>query len=130
MFKQLFVSLRHRLALLADKGRSFKTTLVIGALSLMAHPAFADLPTAIQPQGVQAGDMPGLWRALLKAGVAVIVLGIGAVAFYKIPMGALKKWEEYRDGRAEIAEVKEYFIWGSIVLVAIVAILTTAASIL
>lgn len=130
MFKQLLVSLRHRLALVVDKGRSLKTSLVVGVLSLIAHPAFADLPQAITPQGVQAGDMPGLWRALMKAGVAVVVLGIGAIAFYKIPMGALKKWEEYRDGRAEIAEVKEYFIWGSIVLVAIVAILTTAASIL
>jgi len=95
-------------------------------LALFSHPALADLPTVLTPGDADAGDYIAMLRYFIKAGVNVLVLALGAFAFIRVSGGALTKWDEYRKGRADLADMKEYVIGGSIVLVIVVALLTAA----
>jgi integrating conjugative element membrane protein (TIGR03745 family) len=95
-------------------------------LTLCSHPAFADLPKALEPGDSSEGDWIALLRYYLKQGINVLVLAVAAFAFVRIASGALTKWDEYRKGRADLADMKEYVVGGSVVLVIMVALLTAA----
>jgi integrating conjugative element membrane protein (TIGR03745 family) len=133
MLKHISLKLAAKLAALRERSvRAAKSiaTLCFGTMVMVHQSALADLPAVVAPEGVEAGDYIGLWKALLKLGVNVIVLGIGAFAFYRIAAGGMTKWREYQKGQIDLSDMKEYFIGGSIVLVVIVALLTVANSIL
>ena len=114
--RSLFRRLAARLATLA----------LVAWLGLLSHPALAELPTVMAPGDATEGDWPAMFRSFLKAGVNVLVLALGAFAFIRVAGGGLTKWDDYRKGRADLGEMKEYFIGGAIVLVIIVALLTAA----
>jgi len=117
-----------RLSVLQQLGRARNavSAALLGYVVAGHQMALAALPTVQAPDGVADGDYIGLWGALLKLGVNVIVLGIGAFAFYKIAAGGMTKWAQYQKGQIELSDMKEYFIGGTIVLVTIVALLTVA----
>ena len=58
----------------------------------------------------------------------VLVLGLVLVAlgFIYVVGGSLSKWREYTAGRAQIADLKEYFIMGMILVVFLVMLVTYA----
>ena len=53
-----------------------------------------------------------------------------AMGFIYVMMGALGKWRAYSMGRAEIADLKEYFIMAAVLAVFIVIMATYAAQVL
>jgi integrating conjugative element membrane protein (TIGR03745 family) len=97
---------------------------------LLCHPAWADLPTMVVPDDVEDGDFLGLTRSTIRVALNIVILALGAIAFYTVAAGALTKWNEYRKGRIELADIKEYVVAGSLVLAVVVALLTIANSVL
>lgn len=105
-------------------------------VALMCSPAFAALPTvpvpgeAVGGGTVADGDWLGAMGAWFKAGVIILSLILAAMGFIYVMMGALGKWRAYSMGRAEIADLKEYFIMGAVLAVFIVVMATYAAQVL
>ena len=100
------------------------------ATLILSQPAFADLPTQTAPQGVDAGDVIGMWRTYARIGFNVLILIVGTVGFISVASGALEKWRQYGKGKIELTEMKEYIVGGVMVLVVIVFLLTVANTIL
>ncbi|WP_020424728.1 DUF2976 domain-containing protein [Paracidovorax oryzae] len=89
--------------------------------------AMAALPNIPKPSGggiggaaVQDGDWLALMGAYFKAGFAILGIVLGTYAFFTVMSGALKKWKEYSEGRAQLADLKEHMIVGTVLLVFIV----------
>ena len=105
-------------------------------VALMCSPAFAALPTvpvpgeAVGGGTVADGDWLGAMGAWFKAGVIILSLILAAMGFIYVMMGALGKWRAYSMGRAEIADLKEYFIMAAVLAVFIVIMATYAAQVL
>ena len=103
---------------------------------LACSPVYATLPTipapgdAIGGGTVAADDWLGNMGAWFKAGVIILSLILAAMGFIYVMMGALGKWRAYSMGRAEIADLKEYFIMGAVLAVFIVVMATYAAQVL
>lgn len=99
--------------------------------AFLASPAMAALPAAVQPAGgAGAGDYTKLLQSYWQQGIAVIVLMVAAYAFVEVGGGAIAKFGEWRNGKAELTELKWYFLIGVVMLVTVVYLLTTAAGIL
>ena len=105
-------------------------------VALMCSPAFAALPTvpvpgeAVGGGTVADGDWLGALGAWFKAGVIILSLILAAMGFIYVMMGALGKWRAYSMGRAEIADLKDYFIMAAVLAVFIVIMATYAAQVL
>lgn len=105
--------------------------LLLFAAALAVSPAMAALPAAVQPAGgAAAGDYIKLLQEYWKSGVAVMVLMVGAYAFVEVGGGAVTKFGEWRNGKAELTELKWFFFIGVVMLVAVIYLLTTANGIL
>ena len=122
---------------LAARARDKSARLMLApAVALLCSPAFAALPTmptpgqAIGGGSVASGDWLGNMGAWFKAGVIILSLILAAMGFIYVMMGALGKWRAYSMGRAEIADLKEYFIMGAVLAVFIVVMATYAAQVL
>lgn len=94
---------------------------------LMSQPAFAALPTIATPAtgvggaAVQQGDWIGTIGAIFVAVVAIIVLVLCAWFFLQGIMGLITKWKDYSNGRAQIGDLKEYFVM--VILSSVVVVL-------
>jgi integrating conjugative element membrane protein (TIGR03745 family) len=101
-------------------------------VAVLCSPAMANLPTMPTPgtdmkgQTCAAGDWFCAMSAYFKAGMAVLGLVLIALGFLYVVGGALSKWREYTAGRAAIADLKEYFIMGMILVVFLVLLVTYA----
>jgi len=121
-------NLAQRLAAVRSKGRDL---MLAPAVALMCSPVMA-LPTLPAPgtdmQGrtCAAGDWMCSMSAWFKAGLVVLGLVLLGLAFLYVVGGALSKWREYTAGRAQIADLKEYFIMGMILTVFLVILITYA----
>lgn len=99
---------------------------------VMCSPALAALPTMPTPgtdmngATCAAGDWMCAMSAYFKAGMAILGLVLVALGFLYVVGGALSKWREYTAGRAQIADLKEYFIMGMILTVFLVILVTYA----
>ena len=122
---------------LAARARDKSARMMLApAVALLCSPAFAALPTmptpgqAIGGGSVASGDWLGAMGAWFKAGVIILSLILAAMGFIYVMMGALGKWRAYSMGRAEIADLKEYFIMAAVLAVFIVIMATYAAQVL
>lgn len=112
----------------------FSQTILLA--SVMIHEqAFAVLPVIPAPQGggiggaqVQEGDWMGMMGAYFKAGIALLAAVLAAWAFIGVMGGGLRKWKEYSRGQAELADMKEFFIAGVVLIVFIVMMANYATS--
>lgn len=101
-------------------------------VAVMCSPALAALPTMPTPgtdmngATCAAGDWMCAMSAYFKAGMAILGLVLVALGFLYVVGGALSKWREYTAGRAQIADLKEYFIMGMILTVFLVILVTYA----
>lgn len=101
------------------------------ALAMTSSPALAALPGTVAPAaGATGGDYIALLQQYWKSGVAVLVLMVGTYAFVEVGGGAVAKFREWRDGKAELADLKWFFFIGVVMLVTVVYLLTTANGIL
>lgn len=99
--------------------------------AMLAPSAFAALPTSVAPPaGAAAGDFIALLQSYWKEGIAFLVLAVGAYGFMEVGGGAIAKFGEWRQGKAELTELKWFFVIGVVMLVALVYILTTAGGII
>ena len=90
----------------------------IGNLDLPSPPnAMKDVAT-----GTWIGDMGG-W---FYTGILVLGMILVGLAFIYVLAGALGKWRMYARGQADISDLKEYFIMGTILAVFVVAMATYA----
>ncbi len=108
-------------------------TFVIVVTEIVAsiQPAMAALPQPVQPgNGVAAGDYIALLQQYWKEGIAFLVLAIGAYGFVEVGGGAVAKFREWREGKAELSDLKWFFVIGVVMLVALVYLLTIASGIL
>ena len=111
--------------------RKLALTVVAVLATVLAPSAFAALPTAVQPGGnAAAGDYIALLQQYWKEGIAFLVLALGAYGFVEVGGGAIAKFAEWRQGKAELSELKWFFVIGVVMLVALVYILTTAGGII
>ena len=67
-----------------------------------------------------------MMSAYFKAGLAILGLILVGMGFLYLVGGALSKWRDYSRGKAEIADLKEYFIMGSILTVFLILMVTYA----
>ena len=73
-------------------------------------------------KGTWIGDM-GAW---FRTGILVLGMILVGIAFVYVLAGALGKWRMYARGQADISDLKEYFIMGTILAVFVVAMATYA----
>ena len=101
-------------------------------VAVLCGPALAALPvmptpgTDMKGATCAAGDWFCAMSAYFKAGLAVLGLVLISLGFLYVVGGALSKWKEYTAGRAQIADLKEYFIMGMILVVFLVLLVTYA----
>lgn len=95
--------------------------------------AMAALPNIPKPSGggiggaaVQDGDWLSMMGAYFKVGFTILGLVLGALAFFAVIAGALKRWKEYSDGRVHLGELKEFLIVGIVVVVFIIMMVNYA----
>ena len=67
---------------------------------------------------------------MINSGVITFFSSLGAKGFIYVMMGALGKWRAYSMGRAEIADLKEYFIMAAVLGVFLVIMVTYSLQIL
>lgn len=125
-----------KLAQLGQAASRLRETCARAALApfvmLACSPAMAALPTmpapgdAIGGGTVAQGDWLGTMGAWIKAGLTILVLVLAALGFVYVLMGALGKWRAYSMGRAEIGDLKEYFVMGAVLAVFLVVMGTYA----
>ncbi len=122
-----------QLKALAGRARERGARLMLApAVALACSPAMAALPQLPTPSdgigggAVAQGDWLGAMGAWFKAGITILALVLCALGFVYVIMGALGKWRAYSLGRAEIADLKEYFIMGAVLAVFLVVIATYA----
>lgn len=102
--------------------------------SLLCHPALAALPTMPSPgtdmkgQAVANGDWLGTISAWFKSGIGILGLVLVGFGFIYVVSGGLSKWKDYSRGKAEMSDLKEYFIMGVVMMVFLVAMVTWAFS--
>jgi|GEM_PF-805661 hypothetical protein len=105
---------------------------LLPVVMLTTSPAFAGLPTmptpgpAIGGGQVAQGDWLGAMGAWFKAGVTILGLVLAALGFIYVVSGALSKWRAYSMGRAELGDLKEYFVMGAVMTVFLVVMVTYA----
>lgn len=106
--------------------------LLIPAVAIMCSPVMAALPVmptpgdAIGGGAVAAGDWLGAMGAWWKQGLTILAMIFVGYFFLKVVMGAVTKWGDYSKGRADVADLKEYVITGSVLAVALVIMATYA----
>lgn len=106
--------------------------LLAPVVAVMCSPALAGLPTMPTPgtdmQGntCAAGDWICAMSAWFKAGLVILGLVLLGLSFLYVVGGALTKWREYTTGRAQIGDLKEYFIMGMVLTVFMVILVTYA----
>jgi integrating conjugative element membrane protein (TIGR03745 family) len=109
-----------------------RIALLAPAVVLMCHPVMAALPTLTTPtEGiggttVSNDDWLGTMGAYFKIGITIFALVLAGLGFIQVMSGGLAKWKAYSMGRAELGDLKEYFIMGA-VLGAFMVILATYA---
>ena len=93
---------------------------------LMSSPAMAALPmvpppgTGLGAAAVAEGDRLGAMEAWWKQGLTILAMIFVGYFFLKVVMGAIGKWSQYSKGQADIADLKEYVITGSVLAIALV----------
>ena len=104
------------------------------AVMAMASPAMAALPkmptpgTGIGGAAVADGDWLGAMGAWWKQGLTILAMIFVGYFFLKVVMGAIGKWTQYSRGQADIADLKEYVITGSVLAIALVVLAGYAMS--
>ena len=76
--------------------------------------------------GVQTGTWIGDMGAWFRVGILILGAILVGIAFVYVLAGALGKWRMYARGQADISDLKEYFIMGTILAVFVVAMATYA----
>lgn len=96
------------------------------AVLLISTSAKAGLPTMPTPgtgiggAAVADGDWLGAMGAWWKSGLTILAMIFVGYFFLKVVMGAIGKWSQYTKGQADIADLKEYVISGSVLAIALV----------
>ena len=108
---------------------------LVPAVMLMSSPVYAALPTMPTPGTGIGGATPadGDWLntmgAWFKAGITIPGLILAGLGLIYTVMGGLSKWRAYSLGRAEIADLKEYFIMATVFVVFLVLMVTYATKV-
>ena len=108
---------------------------LVPAVMLMSSPVYAALPTMPTPGTGIGGAKPadGDWLntmgAWFKAGITILGLILAGLGLIYTVMGGLSKWRAYSLGRAEIADLKEYFIMATVFVVFLVLMVTYATKV-
>ncbi len=108
---------------------------LVPAVMLMSSPVYAALPTMPTPGTGIGGATPadGDWLntmgAWFKAGITILGLILAGLGLIYTVMGGLSKWRAYSLGRAEIADLKEYFIMATVFVVFLVLMVTYATKV-
>ena len=107
---------------------------LLPTVALMSSPVMAALPTMPTPgtgiggAAVQQGDWLGAMGAWWKQGLTILAMIFVGYFFLKVVMGAIGKWGQYSKGQADIADLKEYVITGSVLAIALVVLAGYAMS--
>ena len=108
---------------------------LVPAVMLMSSPVYAALTTMPTPGTGIGGATPadGDWLntmgAWFKAGITILGLILAGLGLIYTVMGGLSKWRAYSLGRAEIADLKEYFIMATVFVVFLVLMVTYATKV-
>jgi len=103
----------------------------VATLSMVAGGAMAALPTPAPTAGTAAsGDYIALMKEYWKQGVAVMVLIVGALGFLSVGGGGIAKFNDFRNGKAELGDLVLYGVIGVVVLVTLVYLLTSSEGII
>ena len=112
----------------ASRVRALPATLA-AALTACATAAYAALPT--QPAGVPTGGtMLENMRDYIGMGFGLIALVIAGMAFFSVSGGALAKFGEWRQGKAELGDLKMVFIIGGLLLLVVVYLVTEGVKVI
>lgn len=105
---------------------------LIPSVYLMSAPAWADIGKLKLPDapadkavaGVKTGNWLGDMGAWFHTGIVVLGTILVSLGFVYVVGGAFGKWRQYARGQADIADLKEYFIMGTILTLFLVAMIT------
>ncbi|MFN3493252.1 MAG: DUF2976 domain-containing protein [Hydrogenophaga sp.] len=115
----------------AVRGRA-RDLLLVPVVAVMCSPVYAGLPTMPTPGPDMQGNTcaPGAFMcemsAWFRSGLIVLGLVLLGLSFLYVVGGALTKWREYTTGRAQIGDLKEYFIMGMVLVVFLTLLVTYA----
>ena len=86
-----------------------------------------ELPSPPNKMGnIETNTWIGAMGGWFYTGILVLGMILVGVAFIYVLAGALGKWRMYARGQADISDLKEYFIMGTILAVFVVAMATYA----
>lgn len=80
----------------------------VAGLWLISHGAWADFPVG-ESTGITKGKLGGEWLGVvwtyLTRGVKLLIIGVSIIGFLWVSYGAIAKFNECRNGRAEWSEL-------------------------
>jgi integrating conjugative element membrane protein (TIGR03745 family) len=116
------------LATRAARMRSLPSTLATAAM-WFATAAYAALPTT--PAGVPTGGtMLENFRDYIGMAFGLLALVITGLAFFSVSGGALVKFGEWRQGKAELGDLKMVFIVGGLLLLVVIYLVTEGVKVI
>lgn len=126
-FKQTFATVREK----AARAALWPAVMLASSPVWATNDKIGNLELPSPPDGHQIGSVAtGTWigdmGAWFYTGILVLGMILVGLAFVYVLAGALGKWRMYARGQADISDLKEYFIMGTILAVFVVAMATYA----
>ena len=109
---------------------AWRAPALVFAMTLSNAAFAAGLPTAPTSPDSGGSDMMHMMRGYLGWGIALGALLLCGYALLNVGGGAMAKFNDWRNGKAELGELKTLIVIGAILLIIVVTLATQAIGII
>lgn len=115
----------------ASVAQRWRAAAALGMVALQVGGANATgLPSVTVAGGAASGDYLTQYRDYIGLAIGLFALIIVGYGFLEVAGGSLTKFKEWRAGKAELGELKSVMLFGGLVLVIVVFLVTQAAGLI